>query len=146
MDAPKAGYSGKTLAQKLGIAPNSRVAAIDAPAHYEALLGEAAGFTVVRLGPRPKRSATFGIVHLFAARRAALEKNVAGALACVAAGGALWISWPKKSSPQFIDLTEDVLREVVLPTGFVDVKVCAVDENWSGLKFMKRRVPAKPAR
>jgi hypothetical protein len=54
-------------------------------------------------------------------------------------GGTLWISWPKKSSPLFVDLTDNGIRDLVLPTGFVDVKVAAIDENWSGLKFLRRR-------
>ncbi|MEL7313284.1 MAG: DUF3052 domain-containing protein, partial [Pseudomonadota bacterium] len=71
--------------------------------------------------------------------RRALDNKIEQALTKVADGGMLWISWPKKSSPMFKDLTEDQLREVILPTGWVDVKVCAVDADWSGLKFVRRK-------
>jgi hypothetical protein len=79
------------------------------------------------------------VVHLFCPDRATLNKKIDTALARVADGGFLWISWPKKSSSLYKDLTEGDLRDVVLPTGWVDVKVCAVDADWSGLKFMRRR-------
>ena len=78
-------------------------------------------------------------VHLFAKRRSDFERRIEGALGKVADGGMCWVSWPKKSSPLFIDLTEDQLREIVLPLDWVDVKVCAVDADWSGLKFVRRK-------
>lgn len=127
------GYSGKPLYQKLGLKPGHRLLAIDPPSNYDALIDGADG--VVAAKGREKAD----VVHLFCANRAALDKSVDKALARVADGGMLWISWPKKSSKLFVDLTEDQLREVVLPKGWVDVKVCAVDADWSGLKFLRRK-------
>ena len=122
MDKTKThGYSGKPLFQKLGLK------------HYDALRAGAEGVDFVS-GDGPA-----DIVHLFCTDRAVFETQVDAALARVAEKGMLWVSWPKKSSNLFIDLTEDVLREVVLPTGWVDVKVCAVDQAWSGLKSLRRK-------
>jgi len=141
MAAPKFGYSGKTLAQKLGIVAGTRVAAIAAPPHYPSLVADAPDdATITHFKRPPARAKPFDLVHLFADRTASLEKHLPAALAIVGTGGALWVSWPKKSSPLFIDLTESGIRDLVLPTAFVDVKVAAVDENWSGLKFLRRRV------
>ena len=78
-------------------------------------------------------------VHLFATKRQTLEKELKRLRKLVADIGVVWVSWPKKSSGVTTDITEDVIREVCLPLGFVDVKVCAVDETWSGLKLMIRR-------
>jgi len=140
MATPTFGYSGKTLAAKLGIKAGMRVAAIGAPVNYEALLGDIPErATIARFVTKPRSGSTYDIVHLFVKRRSALGPPLAAALKGVAEGGALWISWPKKSSPLFVDLTEDGVREEVLPTGFVDVKVAAVDADWSALKFLRRR-------
>jgi hypothetical protein len=130
-----AGYSGTPLAQKLGIKAGQKVVTIDAPADYSKLLA-----------PLPKevsfvRKASAGaeFVHLFVSKRQALEKELKRLRKLIADTGLLWVSWPKKSSGVATDVTEDVVREVALPHGFVDVKVCAVDETWSGLKLMVRR-------
>jgi hypothetical protein len=140
MATPRFGYSGKTLAAKLGIAAGMSVAAISEPANYRELLGDVPANTLITsFRGTPTRSKTFDLVHLFVDRSATLEKQLPAAILVVAEGGALWISWPKKSSPLFIDLTDNGIRDLVLPTGFVDVKVAAVDENWSGLKFLRRR-------
>jgi hypothetical protein len=141
MATPTAGYSGKTLAAKLGIASGIRVAVLAAPKNYAALLGnDARDADITRVtAAAATRGKTYDIVHLFADRTATLAKTLRPALALVRDGGALWVSWPKKSSPLFVDLTEGGIRDLVLPTGFVDVKVAAVDENWSGLKFLRRR-------
>lgn len=127
------GYSGKPLFQKLGLTPGLRYLALNPPAHIDALLAGAEGVVF------PSESGQADIVHLFCSDRAALDAQGPAALALVAEKGMLWISWPKKSSPLFRDLTEDGLREVMLPTGWVDVKVCAVDKDWSGLKFLRRK-------
>ena len=130
-----AGYSGTPLAQKLGIKAGQEVMLIDAPSAYRKLLGplpEAVSFL-----PTVKRDATF--IHLFVSKREILEKELKPLRKLVADTGTVWISWPKKSSGVATDVTEDVIREVALPLGFVDVKVCAVDEMWSGLKLMIRR-------
>ncbi len=130
-----AGYSGTPLIRKLGIRPQERVIAINAPKNYEKLLGDLPeGASVV---DRITSNANF--IHLFVRRRANLEKELARLRNKLANTGALWVSWPKKSSGVPTDVTEDVIREVALPLGVVDTKVCAVDEIWSGLKLMVRR-------
>ena len=127
------GYSGTPLHKKLGLKPGTRCLTINAPAHYPELV---AGAEDVAFSNR-FRSAD--IVHLFCGRRSELTRRIEGALGRVAEGGMLWVSWPKKSSPMHIDLTEDDLRTEILPRGWVDVKVCAVDGDWSGLKFLRRK-------
>lgn len=129
---PTPGYSGKPLWQKLGLAAGKTLKPMSAPSDYAAMI---AGSDAT-LSPSAR---TADVVHLFCGDRGALEARVVAALGAVAPGGALWVSWPKKSSPLFRDLTEDGLREVILPLGFVDVKVCAVSDDWSGLKFMRRK-------
>lgn len=126
------GYSGKPLYQKLGLKPGMSCRPIKPPVRYRDLVKGAEGISYPRKGD-------VDLVHLFCRNRAALEAGIDAALADVAAGGMLWVSWPKKSSKLFVDLTEDDLRTVILPTGWVDVKVCAVDADWSGLKFMRRK-------
>ena len=130
-----AGYSGTPLAQKLGIKAGQKVVTIGAPANYPTLLAplpEAVSFS-------RKTTAGAGFVHLFISERKALETELKRLRRLIADTGVLWVSWPKKSSKVATDVTEDVIREVALPLGFVDVKVCAVDETWSGLKLMVRR-------
>ena len=130
-----AGYSKTPLAQKLGIKAGTQVAALGAPAGYKkslAPLPEKVSFT-------DKTSAGSNFVHLFVTERRALKKELKRLRGLLDDAGILWISWPKKSSGVASDITEDVIREVCLPLGFVDVKVCAVDETWSGLKLMIRR-------
>lgn len=115
--------------RKLGIQPAERIAAINAPAHYAQLLeGLPDGVSVSsRVAPKPR------FVHLFVNKRADLAKRIGMLRGKLVDAGVLWVSWPKKSSGV---PTEDTIREVALPMGFVDVKVCAVDETWSGLKLM----------
>ena len=130
-----AGYSGTPLAQKLGIKPGMKVAVLSVPSAYRkwlAPLPEKISFT-------DKAEAGAGFVHLFVTERATLEKELKRLRRLLDNAGVLWISWPKKSSGVATDITEDVIRDVCLPLGFVDVKVCAVDERWSGLKLMIRR-------
>lgn len=127
------GYSGKPLFQKLGLKAGMRCVLLGAPEHYPELV---AGCDDVRF---LKSSKAADVVHLFCRRRLDLERRHGRALASLVDGGMLWVSWPKKSSPLFRDLTEGGVRAVLLPTGWVDVKVCAVDADWSGLKFLKRR-------
>ena len=130
-----AGYSGRPLAQKLGIKAGQKVVTINAPAAYAKLLVPLPeGVSFAR-----KASAGAGFLHLFISERKALERELSRLRKLIADTGVLWVSWPKKSSGVASDVTEDVIREVALPLGFVDVKVCAVDETWSGLKLMVRR-------
>jgi hypothetical protein len=130
-----AGYSGTPLPQKLGIKPGTIVVLIDAPDNYRKLLGEIP--SGVNFGMRPVGNTKF--VHLFATRRNELAKQLSILRRKIAEDASIWVSWPKKSSGVATDITEDVIRAVALPLGFVDIKVCAVDETWSGLKLMIRR-------
>jgi hypothetical protein len=130
-----AGYSGTPLPQKLGIKPGLIVVTINAPANYRRLLG-----TIpegVTFSNRLKPNSNFA--HVFIKKRSELAKTVPVLREKVADTGTVWVSWPKKSAGVPTDVTEDVIRAVALPVGFVDVKVCAFDETWSGLKLMVRR-------
>jgi hypothetical protein len=135
------GYSGKSLAAKLEIRPGTRLAAIAAPDDYEVLIGVAEA-VISRFADAPDRGCTFAIVHLFAGCAAALTSRLPAALDAVEPAGAIWISWPKKSSKLFVDITDRTLRDFVLPSGFVDIKVAAIDADWSALKFVRRAVSA----
>jgi hypothetical protein len=130
-----AGYSKTPLPQKLGITPGATVAALNAPAAYRKLLAPLP--PGVSFTDKATKGAAF--VHLFVTERRILEKELKRLRGVIDDAGVLWISWPKKSAGLGSDITEDVIREVCLPLGFVDIKVCAVDETWSGLKLMIRR-------
>ena len=127
------GYSGKPLFQKLGLKPGMRCLTLKAPAHYQDLVQGVEGVRFLT------RAAPANVVHLFCHRKQDVAPLVARALKSIEAGGMIWVSWPKKSSPLYIDLTEQDFRDHILPLGWVDVKVCAVDADWSGLKFLKRK-------
>ena len=130
-----AGYSGTPLPQKLGIKSGTRIIAMSAPKNYRALLGKLPDG--VEFSNRPHVGAQF--IHFFVKRRSDLEKQLHRLQKILADDGTLWVSWPKKAARMESDVTEDVIRAVALPLGLVDVKVCAVDETWSGLKLMIRR-------
>jgi hypothetical protein len=137
-----AGYSGTPLATKLGIREGSRVALLGAPEGFDHVLAPLpAGVRVLR-----RLSPGLDVVVLFVTRRQRLEQRFAAAAEAVMPAGGLWVAWPKRASKVPTDLTEDVLREVGLPMGLVDNKVCAVTEVWSGLRFVWRtenRVPRR---
>jgi hypothetical protein len=135
------GYSGTPLAQKLGITQEMAVVLIRAPTNYRKLLGPIA--SRVEFSDQIKNASNF--VHIFTKSRGELEKRLAILREKVADTGIVWVSWPKKSSGVRTDVTEDVVRSIALPLGFVDVKVCAIDETWSGLKLMVRRTNRKRA-
>jgi hypothetical protein len=136
------GYSGTPLAKKLGIAPPMTLVSIDAPREYRAWLGKLpTGVNIVAGSARPLRAA-----HVFASRRAVLERHLAGLRKNLDESGFVWVSWPKKAAKADTDITEDTIREIALPLGFVDVKVCAVSEVWSGLKLVIRRSERANAR
>jgi hypothetical protein len=134
-----AGYSGTPLAQKLGIKLGTTVIVINEPANYRRLLGK--GADGVEFSDRTSIDSSF--VHLFTTRRAELEKQLSRSRKKIPDTATIWVSWPKKSAGVPTDVTEDVVRAVALPLGFVDVKVCAIDETWSGLKLMVRRINRK---
>jgi hypothetical protein len=129
-----AGYSGTPLPQKLGLKPGLTVVTIKAPTNYRRLLGAIP--EGVTFSDRLKPDSSF--VHVFIKKRSELERRLSILREKVADTGTVWVSWPKKSSGVPTDVTEDVVRTVALPLGFVDVKVCAVDDTWSGLKLMVR--------
>jgi hypothetical protein len=132
-----AGYSGTPLGKKLGIKPGYTIFAHKPPANYAKLLAPLPdGVTI-----SPKMSASTDIAHLFCSSKAELIAAVRKAFDKLKQGAAIWISWPKKASGVSTDVTEDVIREVILPMGLVDIKVCAVDETWSGLKLVRRANP-----
>ena len=129
-----AGYSGTPLVKKLGIKSGARVAFVDAPSDYHETLGPLPeGVTVLQ---RPGKSMDF--MQAFVTDRATLERKFASCKSALSPTGMLWISWPKKSSDMHSDLDGNIVRSVGLKGGLVDVKVCAVDETWSGLKFVRR--------
>ena len=134
------GYSGKALAQKLGIKARTRLKTKNAPPNYLQLLGPLPDG--VTLSARLKHPVE--LVHIFSVTRAHLSAELRRALEEIEQDGAVWVSWPKKSSGVRTDITEDVIREVAFPLGLVDVKVCAVDETWSGLKLVIRKANRKP--
>lgn len=130
-----AGYSGTPLANKLSLKEGQRVWWEDMPDSVRAEI-ERSGFALNILA-RPE--APIDAVHIFVADRFRLEEAVLRLLPLLAPGGFLWVSWPKKASKVPTDITEDVIRDIILPLGLVDVKVCAVDPVWSALKLMIRR-------
>ena len=129
-----AGYSGTPLVHKLGLRPGLRACLLQEPPGFRALLD---GVQQLDLATKP--DGAFDYLHFFTDSRIELEERFADLAGHVAQGGMLWISWPKKSSPLAGDLTEYGVREIGLRTEFVDVKVCAVDRDWSALKFLRRR-------
>ena len=130
-----AGYSGTPLPKKLGLKDGGTLVLIDAPSGIEHELKPIpAGATL-----STKLNNETALVMLFCKDTASLKKFLPRVSKKLAADGSLWISWPKKTSKRFVDLTEDGIRTIVLPTGLVDVKVCAVNNDWSGLKLMVRK-------
>jgi hypothetical protein len=130
-----AGYSGTPLARKLGIKPGTEVVVVGAPDGYLDLvrpLPEGVALT-------DRVSANTEVVHFFTSGKVALAEALASYRHTLKTSAAVWVSWPKKASRVPTDLTEDVVRALALPLGFVDVKVCAVTEVWSGLKLVVRK-------
>jgi len=133
--AAGAGYSGTPLAKKLGVVAGSRVCAIGAPFDYRAVVVPWPDGARMQAKVDPRTD----IAHLFVRERAALEREAARLRRVLRDDAVLWVSWPKKSARVTTDIVEDVVRAVALPLGWVDVKVCAVDAVWSGLKLVVRR-------
>ncbi len=130
-----AGYSGTSLPKKLGLAEGASMVMVNAPPGMKAFLVPLPAEAIISR----KLAASNKLVILFCKDKEALVKSLPAVSARLDADGSLWISWPKKSSPLFVDLTEDGIRAIALPTGLVDVKVCAVTADWSGLKLMVRK-------
>jgi len=132
-----AGYSGTPLVKKLGLKDGMRALLIGVPDELPDISGFP-GFAGVE-HQVPASGRVFDYAHVFETDRGRLEALVVDIRATLKADGMVWISWPKKASKVKTDITEDVLRDIFLPTGLVDVKVAAMDETWSGLKFMFRK-------
>lgn len=130
-----AGYSGTPLAKKLGVKEGSHVVLAGAPPEYFSLLEPMPG----QVHFSPRISEVTDIVHVFSTRRAELQRMLVRYREKLKPTGMVWVSWPKKSAKVPTDITEDTIREVALPLGFVDVKVCAIDDVWSGLKLVLRK-------
>ena len=128
------GSSGTPLVKTLGIRDGMRLAALNAPADYPSWLERLPVGT--RIEQRLRRPAA--AVHLFVTTRRELERMLPRLRRALEPSGFVWVSWPKKSAGVSTDVTEDTIRDVALPLGFVDVKVCAVTETWSGLKLVIR--------
>ena len=134
-----AGYSGTPLVKKLGMKPGQRVIFINEPPEFQPLLKGMPRRARHAAGKRPD------YVHLFVRNRAQLRDHLPRVKEDIEQQGMIWVSWPKKASGIKTDVTEDTVREVALPMGLVDVKVCAIDETWSGLKLVIRQENRKKA-
>ena len=136
-----AGYSPRPLVAKLGIRPGTRIALLNAPRGYTATLGQ------LPLGVSVTREARghLSFIQFFTRERHDLAKTLPKLARALRDDGMIWVSWPKKASGVPTDMTEDVVREVALPLGLVDVKVCAVDDTWSGLKLVRRVANRRPS-
>jgi hypothetical protein len=130
-----AGYSGTPLPQKLGIKPGMTIHVVDAPLDYAALIAP----LDQKVAFATRLSKEVDILHAFVTTRGRLEDVLDRARAGLGPDAVVWLSWPKKTSGIRSEVTEDVVREAALPLGFVDVKVCAVDNTWSGLKLVVRK-------
>jgi hypothetical protein len=130
-----AGYSSRSLLKKLGIKADDRVAFVHQPAHYADLLGDLPDAVIIL----DLRATDLDFVHAFYTEKALLEEEFNTLKAAIRKDGTIWISWYKKAAKIPTDITEDVVREIGLARGLVDVKVAAIDEQWSGLKFVYRK-------
>jgi hypothetical protein len=139
--ATAAGYSGTPLPQKLGLKDGQRALFIALPPELNELRVSRHFVEMAQAGWETWQDGDPGydVIHGFTASRAVLEANAKPLMDTIARDGSIWISWPKKASKVATDITEDVIREVVLPIGLVDVKVAAVSEIWSGLKLCIRK-------
>jgi len=133
--ASDAGYSGTPLAKKLGIAAGSKLVLRHAPADYDKLVAPLpAG---VQTGGRVTQATD--LVHVFVTEKAVLQRELQALRKAIRPDAVVWVSWPKKAAKVPTDISEETIREVALPLGFVDVKVCAVSAVWSGLKLVIRK-------
>jgi hypothetical protein len=134
-----AGYSGTPLPKKLGLKPGYRALIIHTPQDYDTLLGELPdGLNISYATELPDSDVKYDFLHYFTTVRAELERDFALLKSALASDGLLWISWPKGASKVATDLNENIVREIGLHNGLVDVKVAAIDATWSGLKFVFR--------
>ena len=132
----QAGYSGTPLPQKLGIKPGMTLHVVDAPMDYARLIAPVGA----KVAFATRLSKEVELLHAFVTRTGRLEEVLDRARAGLGSDAIVWISWPKKAAGLASEVTEDTVRDMALPLGFVDVKVCAVDDTWSGLKLVVRKV------
>ena len=133
------GYSGTPLAKKLGIKSPVKLLTVNAPQEYKSWLGDLPeGASLVTKARKPIEAA-----HVFTTESAFLDATLSKLRNELKQDGFIWVSWPKKTSKVPTDITEDIIREIALPLGFVDIKVCAVSEVWSGLKLVIRKSERK---
>jgi hypothetical protein len=134
-----AGYSGTPLPQKLGIKEGHRVALVGAPAGFD--LGALPTGAALQSGitARGKSPPPLDVIVVFVKKRADLAAKLDACRPRLSQSGGLWIAWPKKASGVATDIVEDTIREIALPTGLVDNKVCAIDDTWSGLRLVIRK-------
>jgi hypothetical protein len=133
----QAGYSGTPLPRKLGIGEGDEIALIGAPERFEDTLGALPD--VASIHTDLADDARYDVIVTFITQRAELESELPRLRARMAPACGLWIAWPKRSSGVRSDMTDQVVRDVALPTGLVDNKVCAIDDTWSGLRLVIRR-------
>ena len=137
------GYSGKPVTEKLGIKPGFRIFSAGAPAAYADIVGKLPENVTMASAAK----APLDMVHLFVTEAKGLAAKLRDYRKAIVPGGMIWVSWPKKSSGVATDLTDVVVRDTALPLGLVDIKVCAIDDTWSGLKFVipkdQRTLPAR---
>ncbi len=131
----QAGYSGTPLPQKLGIKPGMTLHVIDAPMDYARLIAPVGA----KVAFATRLTKDVELLHAFVTRKGRLEDVLDRARAGLVSDAIVWISWPKKAAGLASEVTEDTVRDMALPLGFVDVKVCAVDDVWSGLKLVVRK-------
>jgi hypothetical protein len=130
-----AGYSGTPLAKKLGIKPGMRLLLLSVPTDYRAFFSDLPERVVFA----KRADDRVDLAHLFVTRRDALKQHLAALRGSLRPDAMVWVSWPKKAAKVATDVTEDTIREVALSMGYVDIKVCAVTEVWSGLKLVVRK-------
>lgn len=130
-----AGYSGTPLVKKLGIREDMRLAFLYAPSHYADLLGP----LPAGVKQADEDTGAVDFIHAFFYERTDFELALPALMKAIKRDGIIWISWPKKTSKVPTTMSEDIIREVALPMGLVDIKVCAVDDVWSGLKLVIRK-------
>ncbi len=130
------GYSGKPVAAKLGLKPGMAMIVVGLEADYAALIGPLPDGIMLMPEIAAERAS---LIHVFATERSVLARHLEDWRPRIASDAVIWVSWPKKSAKVATDITEDVVRAVALPMGYVDIKVCAVSEIWSGLKLVIRK-------
>jgi hypothetical protein len=135
----QSGYSGTPLPRKLGFKDGQRVAFLNLPGSLRWLMDEAQFATVLEATSEFEITTECEMVHAFYSKAASLGEALPFLMKSIPPNGMIWISWPKRASKRPTDITEDIIRTIALPLGLVDVKVCAVDEVWSGLKLVIRK-------